>query len=259
MTLTTDQRENGAAPSPSLLQPGRPFLVFSVLTLLATAFVAFALPHDREVGTLFEFLAKLLPFVLAVEALARLDLDWARRVKAPLILIPVTFLVYFGWFVPRNFYFGGVSTEETAFDSMYYNILLLTPFLILALTMAYRLGGGSPAIVRRLGYGMLLIMISGIEDLAFLTVNDLEGTPFHPIPEVWTWPSHMRVRLGHWPTKYEAYVFITVHLLAAGLVLFLPGRLLTGWWPGGAADGGEDWPSGPTPPATQPDPVDVRS
>jgi hypothetical protein len=40
-------------------------------------------------------------------------------------------------------------------------VLTLTPFLILALVLAYRLGGGSPGMVRRLGYAMILLQLSG--------------------------------------------------------------------------------------------------
>ena len=52
---------------------------------------------------------------------------------------------------------------------------------------------------------------------------------FWPIPEVWTWASHMTVFLGHPPTKAEAFGFIGVHLVLAGLVLFLPGRAVAKW------------------------------
>jgi hypothetical protein len=184
-----------------------------------------ALPHEREVSSLLEFVLKLIPFICGVEAIAQFNPRWlSQRWLAP-VLVPLTFLIYFGYFVPRNFYWGGVRVEDPdAFGSLYYNILLLTPFIILSLCLAYRLGGGAKTTVRRLGIGMLLVMVSGIEDLAFLTVNDLSGTPFSPIPDVWTWPSHMKVRIGHWPSKNEAFAFIALHLLAAGFVLWAPGR-----------------------------------
>lgn len=207
------------------------FWIFAVLTVLSAAGVAFGLPHNREVGSLAEFVLKLIPFILAAETIARLDVEAFRRLGAVRVLIPLCFLVFFAYFVPRVFYWGGVRTEdEDAFGSLYYTVLLLVPFMILALTLAYRLGGGSPRVVRRLAYGMLLIMVSGIEDLAFLTVNDLRGTPFDPIPQTWTWPSHMKVRLGHWPSKEEAFAFIGVHLTLALVVLATPDRVVDRVW-----------------------------
>lgn len=201
------------------------FLIFSALTLASTAAVFLLLPHEREVGSLYEFVAKLVPFILAVEAIARLEPAWARKLRLVTVFVPIIFLVYFAYFVPRIFYYGGVVVDqEDAFPALYYNILLLTPLLILSLVLAYRLGGGRAGTARRLGFGLLLIMLSGIEDLAFLTVNDLRGTPFHPIPDEWSWASHMEVRLGHVASKEEAFVFIAVHLALAALVLFFPDR-----------------------------------
>jgi len=37
----------------------------------------------------------------------------------------------------------------------------------------------------------------------------------------------MTIFLGHPPPKYEAYAFTAVHVVLAGLVLFLPGRVVT--------------------------------
>ena len=108
--------------------------------------------------------------------------------------------------------------------------------MILSLALAYRLGGGEGSGVRRLAYAMLLLMLSGLEDLAFLTVNPHTDPRWTPIPEVWSWASHMTVFLGHPPTKYEAYGFIAAHVALAALVLFLPGRVFRAVrWPVGRA------------------------
>lgn len=195
------------------------FLVCSGAALVLAAYIWLGLPHEREVTSLWVFLLKLLPFVFAVEAIARLDVEWFGKWRLVRILVPLAFVVYFLYFVPKIFYYMDDH------PNLYYHLLTLTPFLILTFVLAYRLGGGGATTVRRLAYGLLLIMLSGAEDLAFLTVNDHRGTAFHPIPEVWEWASHMAVRLGgHYPTKEQAYVFIAVHLIAAGLVLFAPGK-----------------------------------
>jgi hypothetical protein len=197
-----------------------PFALLAAAAAAAAAFVWFAMPHDREVKALWVLLVKLLPFVLATEAVARLDLAAPARRKLAVVALPVAFLVYLCFFVPRMFFFGDDG------PTLYYYVLTLTPFVILSLVLAYRLGGGQAGGVRRLAYAMLLLMLSGLEDLAFLTVNPHTDPRWTPIPEVWSWASHMTVFLGHPPTRLEAYGFIAVHVVLAGLVLFLPGRAL---------------------------------
>lgn len=203
------------------------FLIFVALAVAAAAFIWFGLPHDRQVKSLGIFLVKLLPFVFATEAVARLDVEWAKRIRLVLWSVPLAFLVYFLYFVPKIFFYGGVEVgSREAFYGLYYHVLTVTPFLIMAMVLAFRLGGGSPAPVRRLSYGMLLLMLSGLEDFAFLTVNDHTDPAYATIPEVWDWASHMTVFLGHPPTKYEAYAFIAVHVVLALAVFFSPQR----WW-----------------------------
>jgi hypothetical protein len=199
-----------------------PFALAATAAVAAAAIVWLALPHEREVGSVWELLAKLVPFVLATEAIARMDGDLARRRWLARIALPAAFLVFFCWFVPKIFYYN----EQ--FDRLYFYVLTLTPFVILSLALAYRLGGGTPGEVRRVAYASLLLMLSGLEDLAFLVLSPHTDPRFWPIPEVWSWASHMTVFLGHPPTKAEAFAFIAVHLILAGLVLFLPGRAVAG-------------------------------
>lgn len=201
-----------------VLRRNIPFLVLMTIAVGLAAYIWLAMPHDREVESLGVFLFKLLPFIFAAEGIARLDVDLFNRFKAANWIMPICFMVFFLYFVPKIFFYMDDH------PNLYYHILTLTPFLILAFALSNRLGGGTPGTARRLAYGMILIMVSGAEDLAFLTVNDLTGTDFHPIPEVWDWATHMEVRLGHPPTKNEAFVFIGVHLLLAAFVLFAPTR-----------------------------------
>ncbi|MEU5223270.1 hypothetical protein AB0G55_11480 [Streptomyces toyocaensis] len=194
-----------------------PFLILAALAAVFAGIVWFAMPHDREVKSLGILLFKLVPFVLATEAIAQLDPAWAQRIRLHLV-VPVCFLVYFVYFVPKIFFVAENHPE------LYYYILTLTPFVILSLVLAFRIGGGAAHLVRRLSYAMILLMLSGLEDLAFLTVNDHTDPAWQTIPEVWTWASHITVFLGHPASKYEAYAFITAHVLLALFLLFAPTR-----------------------------------
>lgn len=201
-----------------VLRRNAAFLVLIALAAASAAVVWFVLPHDREVKSLGIFLFKLLPFVFAAEAIARLDVELARRLHLVRILIPLAFCVFFLYFVPKIFFY------LDDFKTVYYHILVLTPIIIVTLTLAYRLGGGTPGNVRRIAYAMLLIMVSGLEDLAFLKVNHHTDPQWATIPDVWTWASHMKVFLGHYPSKNEAFAFIAVHVVLVLFVLAAPTR-----------------------------------
>src|SRR3954447_15995436 len=166
------------------------FLVCSLGAASCAGIIWFMLPHDREVKSLGIFLFKLLPFIFAAEALARLDIALLQRVKAVRALMPLCFMVYFLIFVPKIFFYA----EDH--PNLYYHILTLTPFLILSFVLAFRLGGGDAGTGRRVSYALLLIMLSGAEDLAYLTVNSF-APPYDKIPSVWNWASHMTVFLAH--------------------------------------------------------------
>lgn len=201
-----------------VLRRNAAFLILTGLAAACAAIVWFVLPHDREVKSLGIFLFKLLPFVFATEAIARLDVALFRRWHLVRVFAPAVFCVFFLYFVPKIFFY------LDDFPSVYYHVLVLTPIVIVSLAMMYRLGGGTPGNVRRIAYALLLIMVSGLEDLAFLTVNDHTEPPWNTIPEVWTWASHIKVFLGHYPTRLEAYVFIAVHVVLVVFVLAAPTR-----------------------------------
>jgi hypothetical protein len=191
----------------------------AVAAMALAAVIWFVLPHEREVSSAGMLLFKLTPFAAAVAAIALVDDAALRRRRLHLFAVPASFLVFFCFFVPRVFFYSGTDGD---FPALYYHMLAAAPFIIVALALAFRLGGGTPAATARLASSMLLLMLSGLEDLAFLLVNPHTDPRWTPIPEVWTWASHMEVFIGHPPTKYEAYAFIAVHVLLAVAVLVTP-------------------------------------
>jgi hypothetical protein len=234
--LTEKTRPTGP-DDPAPVGGSRPFWQANRVSIIAAAVasglaaaVYLSFPHQTGVESLWALLAMLSPFAAATIAVGWLDVGWAQRLKLHVVLPTACFLVFFCYFVPRIFYYGGLGDS---FDGLYHTVLMLVPFIILSLALCLRLAGARTSTVVRVAAGLLILQLSGIEDLAFLTVNDLSGTDFSPIPEVWTWADHMAVRLGHHPTKHEAYVFIAVHVIVAVLVLALPGRTIRAvgqWW-----------------------------
>lgn len=206
---------------PDIVLRNRAPIVLGLAGAASALLAVTVFPPQRELASLAELLVKLLPFLLAGEAIARLELhDEAGRVVGRMLLL-ACFLVFFTWFVPQIFFY------LDQFEQVYVRMQALVPVIILTVVLAYRLGGASSSAARRLAIALLLIMLSGIEDLAFLTVNPHTDPEWATIPDTWTWADHIRVRIGHYPTKSEAYAFIAVHLLAAFAVLFVPTSWIT--------------------------------
>lgn len=181
--------------------------------MVTAAYIWLALPHERHVSSAGLLLFKLLPFALALVAVAWLDQDLARRWRMPLWLMPLCFLGFFCYFVPKILRFA----NQGDFTNAYYHMLTLVPFIILTMLLSFRLGGGASGPILRLGTALILLQLSGLEDLAFLLLHDVR-----PIPEVWTWASHMTVFIGHAPSRTEAYAFIAVHVVLAVAALATP-------------------------------------
>lgn len=211
-----------AGPVASFTRDNVVTLIAGAVALALAAVVWFGLPHDREVSSAWLLLFKLTPFVAASIAVAWLDRTWARRLNLHLFALPACFLIFFCYFVPKLFFFAG---DGDTFGPMYYHMLTLVPFIILTMVLSYRLGGGSRGGVLRIAFALLLLQLSGLEDLAYITVNDHPAdSKYASIPEVWDWASHMTVFIGHPPTKNQAFAFIAVHVVLALLVLFVPKR-----------------------------------
>jgi hypothetical protein len=215
----------------SFLRANAVTLAAGVVAATLAGIIWFGLPHEREIDSLWVFLFKLTPFAAAGVAIAWLDVGWATRLRLPVLLIPVCFLTIFCFFVPRIFFYRRDPGPEH-----YYTVLTLVPFIILVLVLAYRLGGGPRGTALRLCAALLVLQLSGLEDLAFLTINPHTDPAWTSIPQVWDWAHHIKVRIGHYPTKNEAFAFIAVHVSIALIILFLPGRVarriaayLPGW------------------------------
>ncbi|MEU4579093.1 hypothetical protein [Nonomuraea sp. NPDC023979] len=198
-------------------------LVAGLVAVALAGLVRFVLPYEQDITTLWGFLVKLTPQLAAIVAIAWLDVETARRLRLHLVVLPALFLGFLLYFVPGTF-IAAMDIEEglSTFEELYLHVVVFVPFLIVALLLAYRLGGGSREGVLRTGLAMSILHVSGLEDLVAVLMNRSLET----IPEVWAWADHITVRLGHPATRTEVYVFITVHVVAALLVLFVPRRWL---------------------------------
>ncbi len=192
-------------------------LLLAVGALASAAYVEVALPKQQEMGSVLVLLAHLVPFVFGTELVASLRPEWLRRRRLPELIQVASFVAVFCYFAPKMF----DRFIASDFDSFYYLMLTLMPLLILTFALQYRVGGGNASTVRRGSYASILVMLSGAEDTMFWILRG------RPIPQQWTWASHINVFFGHVVTRNTAFAFIGAHLVLAALVLFLPDRFWT--------------------------------
>jgi len=208
----------------SFWRENRATLLLGTLAILLAAMVRFVIPYEREITSVWMLLVKLTPQITACVAIAWLNVAWARRLRLHLVALPAIFLAFLCYFVPKTFITAMDMADGSAvFEDLYLHVVVFVPFLLIALVLAYRIGGGSREGVLRTGAAMTILQMSGLEDLMAVSMNRrLDG-----IPELWDWAHHMTVRLGHPATRNEAYAFIAVHVVLAVLTLALPRRFLT--------------------------------
>ena len=188
------------------------FVSFVIAAILAGV-ILFVLPQEREVRNLGIFLFKLLPFIFASLAIASVKRDMLQNKYLQFLLIVGSYIFFFAYLIPKIIFHSDVFVDL-------YNVLLITaPYIILCFVLIYRLGGANGNQTFRLAMALLLIMVSGIEDLAYFTVN---YDPTWNLPERWDWVTHIAVRIGHAPTRNEIIVFAIVHFILAFCVLVLP-------------------------------------
>ncbi|MFI6323799.1 hypothetical protein ACIBG8_40175 [Nonomuraea sp. NPDC050556] len=205
----------------SFWRANRVALPAAALAVLLAGLVRFVIPYEREITSLWELLVKVTPQLAACVAVAWLDVEWARRLRLHLVALPLIFLAFLCYFVPKTFMIALDMKDGTlGFEALYLHVVVFVPFLIVGLALSYRLGGGTREGVLRIGAATTLLQLSGAEDLVAVLMNRrLDG-----VPEVWDWAHHITVRLGHVATRQEAYIFIGVHVLLAVLALVVPLR-----------------------------------
>ena len=197
-------------------------LLNAFLMLVSALYVVGFMSRERDIASLGEFLFKLVPFVFAALSIAYFDKRFLKINKFTSVFVVLCFCPFFFFYVPKIFFYS----LNDQWHNLYYLTLVISPMLILFLTFAYRLGGAGTGACLRVAFAMLLLMLSGLEDLMFLLINDHPFGRFNPIPQTWDWIPHMKVRIGHAPSQQEAYFFIFAHVALAVFILVYPFRML---------------------------------
>jgi hypothetical protein len=188
----------------------RAWLVSAIAGAAGSAAVWVAMPHGRGVASLWEYAAKLAVFFCVVVAIS----VFPHRRPSSYLLLLVAFVVFAGYLFPRISYFYYGDTERTQADSFYTHLYLLAyPAMVLTVTAAYRLGGGTSGRCLKIAGTGVLILFSGFLDVMWQLVNPVEIAKTIDAP-------HIVVITGR-PISFGATIIFTVlHLpLLVGLNL----------------------------------------
>lgn len=182
-----------------------------VAGLVGSALVWVALPHSREVDSGWDYVIQLAVFFCVIVAVAL----FPYRRPAAYVLLLLAFVVFAGYLFPRIswFFYGGAQAQAQA-DSFYTHLYkLMYPALVLTVTAAYRLGGGTSGRCLKIAWTGVLILFSGFVDVMWQVVNPV------PIPDRIDAP-HIAAILGGPVSFPTAVVFTICHLpLIVGLNL----------------------------------------
>jgi hypothetical protein len=189
------------------------WLAAAVPAAVLAGLIMVVLPPDQTLDNLAEWLFKLSPFLLAVVAVATFP---RGRFGPALVVFGV--LAYMSY-VDTALILRVLSYGDTGKFSVVYQFqLFVVTFIVLFGLLAFRLGGARTATVLKVGAAGVLIVISGLNDLTFLAMNDWpDGRP-----ATLDWASHIIVFTGGPPSVPTAVVFLLVHLVLAGVVVALP-------------------------------------
>lgn len=175
------------------------------------AFVWLATPHGREIEAVWELGVKLLAFALLCCAIA--FFPWPSPRLHWLLYVPFLFLT--AYLLPRISYFYFGDAERAQGDSFYTHLyLLLYPGIVLTVTAAYRLGGGSAGRCLKLAANGIVILFSGLLDIMWWVINPVG------IPDVIDAP-HINIFTGGPISFGMTILFVLAHVpivLAIALV-----------------------------------------
>ncbi|MFY1693722.1 hypothetical protein [Plantactinospora sp. WMMB782] len=214
----SDGAPGGTGRRPALLRHlwWLPALAGGALTVL----IMVVLPPDRTIDSAAEVLFKVSPLLFAVLAIA----GFPRRPGLGMALLGVLVVGYMGvldtFNVKHIFDYAEAADQDAAFPELYQFTIFMNAFTVLAVLFAYRLGGAATDRVLKVGLAAVLVVVSGLNDLAFYYTNSwADGRP-----DRLHWASHISVFVGGPPSPTVAILFCAVHLVLAGVILLLPVR-----------------------------------
>ena len=183
--------------------------IFLVAGMVGFLLAWSAFPHDRETPSLVQYLILIAIFMMFIAGIS----FFPNRFRLRYLLLTAPFVVYLGYLAPRMTYLGLQGQFGVFYTLEFY---FLYPGMIMAICLAYRLGGGSPGRCLKIGLTGIILLFSGFLDLMWFVSNQLDyAKNVGSIP-------HIQVIIGHIPNLTELIVFILVHFAIIAAIHCLP-------------------------------------
>ncbi len=191
------------------------WLIFGILAVSIGGYMLLFTQHTREVVSIGVFFAKLLALILMFFAIAFFPNEWNPKYKYLLcILLVFAFLVPYenalswSWFanVPDedfNEYFVPMNYTRDIFTTEMWTAfyVMLFPFFLFAVPLAFRIGGGSTEHTLKIGLSGLLIYLSCLNIFVFQTIFHVRwGFEYSKTA---SWVYHVSYFIGRDPLFYE--------------------------------------------------------
>lgn len=191
----------------------------SLIGVIGSGVVLDVFPHSYQAG-LGRYAAEVGVFISLSVMVALFPMRGRRLWWA----IVGALVVFAGFLIPRisGFYF--VDQERAHPESFYTHLYLLTyPAIVLTVTAAYRLGGGSSGTCLKIAWSGTIILFSGFIDVMWQLVNPVA------IPAQLSPPHVVAITGG--PVTFSGLVWFTMaHVPLLVVVLLLPlDRWLDRW------------------------------
>jgi hypothetical protein len=159
------------------------------------------LPHAREDATLWQFIVKVVAFVLAIVAVSM----FPRMRRGGYLLVCLAFVMFLGFIIPRMTYYFLMGPNNLP---QYYTYLwsLDYPLIMLALTFAWRQAGGTVGTAMKIGLNGLVLVFSGFLEWMWFRANpSMDYYGMKTIP-------HIDVIIGHFPSYGGLFIYMLCHI-----------------------------------------------
>lgn len=176
------------------------WLIFLFIGAVSFLLVWFTFQHQRETYSLIQYLIQIVIFIILILSIS----FFPNQFRLRYLLLTIPLIIYLGYLAPKMTYLA-IQGQIGMFYTLEFTFLY--PGLIMAICLAYRLGGGSPGRCVKTGLSGIILLFSGFLDWMWFVTNQLDYAK-----NVGTIP-HIQVIIGHIPSLTELIIFVMVHFL----------------------------------------------
>lgn len=209
------------------------WLIFGILAVSMGGYMLLFSAHTREVVSLGVFIPKLLALILMCFSIAFFPNKWKYNYLIGILLIFAFLIPYenalsWAWFgnVPdeafANEFIAKFGQDRQFFTTEMWTAfyVLLLPSFIFAVSLAFRMGGGSTEHTLKIGLSGLIIYLSCLNIFVFQTIFHLRwGWEYSKVA---SWVYHVSYFIGRDPYFYELFYWFAAFMVLLILLNVAP-------------------------------------